>query len=37
MTGRFNVTTADEKRPANLRYCALEINNDHVTCFEPIY
>ena len=37
VTGRFNVTTADEKTVSNLRCCAWEINNDHVTSFEPIH
>ncbi|HLZ35815.1 MAG TPA: hypothetical protein VKP13_17570 [Nitrospira sp.] len=35
--GQFNVTTADEKTLANLRYCALDIKNDHMTYFEHIY
>lgn len=35
--GQFNVTAGDEKTLANLRYCALDIKNDHVTYFEHIY
>lgn len=35
--GQFNVTTADEKTLANLRYCALDIKNDRMTYFEHIY
>ena len=35
--GQFNVTTADEKTLANLRYCALDIKTDHMTYFEHIY
>jgi hypothetical protein len=35
--GQFNVTTADEKTLANLRYCALDIKTDRMTYFEHIY